>query len=71
MNQPNIPDRFAIEQEARELRRAEIARLTNATVEAALAAAERSVVAIARVLRRARLAHRSYTAPSQGHALAH
>jgi hypothetical protein len=70
MSQPIIPDRFRIEQQARELRRAELARLTGAATEAMLTAAEKSVVFIARTLRRVRLAHRDRSVHAPGRALA-
>lgn len=71
MSHPNTPDRFALEQQARELRRAEIARLTTAAIDALLVTTEKAVIAIARALRRARLAHRERTAHVANHAFAH
>jgi hypothetical protein len=71
MSEPIIPDRFHIEQQARELRRAELARLAGAATDAILVAAERSVVFIARALRRMRLAQRDRAMHAPGRALAH
>jgi hypothetical protein len=70
MSHTQIPERFRIEQQARELRRAELARLTGAATDAMLTAAERSVVLVARALRRMRLAHRDRGVHAPGRALA-
>lgn len=71
MSHLNIPDRFSIEKQARELRRAKLARLSTATVDALLVAIEKSAIMIARALRRVRLTHRERAAQVTDHALAH